>query len=272
MLSNLFSMLCENLKTLSAKAESREILNKLEQEFKLLEPFPNQTFLKITLHDLRAYFTNLDKPASIVEASLLYNKLRDSILVDIPDSYALKEKVLKILEKDEQGFWKTILEKIKKETKSQKTANSDSQDDQDVSKSATEPEIQNEIKLFIENRFYKEGLSLIEIIREPETNTGKKADFLISYGLVNPVLIELKLSSHGDVLSNKSKKNIEDTESYKQFLHYKNDFYCDYGILLLLDTESHKLKTWQSKETKMKKAYGAIPNVEVISFSSNSKD
>ncbi|MFM7458106.1 MAG: hypothetical protein ACKO3R_05545 [bacterium] len=272
MLSNLFSMLCENLKTLSAKAESREILNKLEQEFKQLEPFPNQTFLKITLHDLRAYFTNLDKPASIVEASLLYNKLRESIPVDIPDSYTLKEKVLKILEKDEQGFWNTILEKIKKETKSQKTANSDSQDDQDVSKSATEPEIQNEIKLFIENRFYKQGLSLIEIIREPETNTGKKADFLISYGLVNPILIELKLSSHGDVLSNKSEKNIEDTKSYKQFLHYKNDFYCDYGILLLLDTESHKLKTWQSKETKMKKAYGAIPNVEVISFSSNSKD
>jgi hypothetical protein len=276
MLSNLFSMLCENLKTLSIKAESREILNKLEQEFKQLEPFPHHNLLKITLHDLRAYFTNLDKPASMVEASLLYNNLRDSIPVDIPDSYALKEKVLKILEKDEQGFWKTILEKIKKKTKkktkSQESTESDIQDDQNLSKPATEPEIQNEIKLFIENRFYKEGLSLIEVIREPETNDGKEADFLISYGLVNPVLVELKLSRHDDVLSDESNKNIEDTESYKQFLHYKNDFYCDYGILLLLDTESHKLKTWQSKETKMKKAYGAIPNVEVISFSSNSKD
>jgi hypothetical protein len=272
MLSNLFSMLCENLKTLSAKAESREILNKLEQEFKLLEPFPHHNLLKITLHDLRAYFTNLDKPASIVEASSLYNKLRYSILVDIPDSYALKEKVLKILKEDEQGFWKTILEKIKKKTKSPKSTESDIHDDQNLSKSATEPEIQNEIKLFIENRFYKEGLSLIKIIREAETNDRKKADFLISYGLVNPVLVELKLSGHGDVLSDGIDKNIEDTESYKQFLHYKNDFYCDYGILLLLDAESHKLKTWQSKKTRMEKDYGAIPNIEVISFSSNSKD
>ena len=192
------------------------------------ELFPNQTFLKITLHDLRAYFTNLDKPASIVDASLLYNKLRDSIPVDIPDSYALKEKVLKILEKDEQGFWKTILEKIKKKTKkktkSQESTESDIHDDPNLSKPSTEPEIQNEIKLFIENRFYKEGLSLIEVIREPETNTGKKTDFLISYGLVNPVLIELKFSSHGEVLSSESGKNTEATKSHTHLVHCGHSF------------------------------------------------
>jgi hypothetical protein len=259
-MSLLFSMLCNNLKILSAKPEleehSRELLNELESEFKNLGPFPNKNFLELTLSELRAYFTNLAKPSSILEASLHYNSLRDSILTDIPDAFTLKEKVIRILRKDDDGFLKTILEKINHRTNQE---------------AAREKDIQNELKLLIENRFYREGLT-ITILRETETDTGKKADYLISYGFVNPILIELKYSDHGDLKSENSSKKIEKTDSYTNFLHYKNNFHCEYGIFLILDNEEHKLDTWISKEKKVRKAYEKNSNVEVISLSQRFQD
>jgi hypothetical protein len=284
-MSLLFSMLCNNLKILSAKPEleerSRELLNELESEFKKLGSFPNKNFLELTLSELRAYFTNLAKPPSILEASLRYNSLRDSILTDIPDAFTLKEKVLKILRKDDNGFLKTILEKIKikpktnqqatKKNESSQSTNSSSQNEKSQRKPARETDIQNELKLLIQNRFYQEGLS-ITIFREAETDEGKKADFLISYGFVNPILIELKLSDHDDLKSEDSSKKIEETESYKQFFHYKNNFYCEYGILLILDNEKHKRDTWRSKLKKVRKAYEKNSNIEVISLSQRFKD
>jgi len=279
-MSLLFSMLCNNLKILSAKPEleerSRELLNELESEFKKLGSFPNKNFLELTLSELRAYFINLAKPPSILEASLHYNSLRDSILTDIPDAFTLKEKVLKILRKDDNGFLKTILEKIKikpetnqqatKKSESSQSTNSSSQNEKSQRKPARETDIQNELKLLIQNRFYQEGLS-ITILREAETDESKKADFLISYGFVNPILIELKLSDHGDLKSEDSSKKIEETKSYKQFFHYKNNFHCEYGIFLILDNEEHQPDTWRSKLKKVKKAYEKNSNVEVISLS-----
>ncbi len=284
-MSLLFSMLCNNLKILSAKPElkesSRELLNELESEFKKLGSFPNKNFLELTLSELRAYFTNLTKPPSILEASLRYNSLRDSILTDIPDAFTLKEKVLKILRKDDDGFLKTILEKIKikpetnqqatKKNESSQPTNSSSQNEKSQIKPAREKDIQNELKLLIENRFLREGLTVI-ITREAETDIGKKADFLISYGFVNPILIELKLSDHDDLKSEDSSKKIEETDSYTNFLHYKNNFHCEYGIFLILDNEEHKLDTWISKEKKVRKACEKNSNVEVISLSQRFQD
>ena len=271
-MSLLFSILCNNLKILSAKPElkedSQKLLNELESEFKKLGSFSNKNFLGLTLSELRAYFTNLAKPSSILEASLHYNSLRDSILTDIPDAFTLKEKVIRILRKDDDGFLKTILEKIqqtKKKTTSPKLVDLNSQDVQYLREPDRETDIQNELKLLIENRFYREGLT-ITILREAETDEGKKADFLISYGLVNPILIELKLSDHDDLNKPNEKK------SYDNFFHYKNNFYCEYGILLILDNEKHKLDTWASKLKKVRKAYEKNLNVEVISLSRRFKD
>lgn len=284
-MSLLFSILCNNLKILSAKPElkesSRELLNELESEFKNLGSFPNKNFLELTLSELRAYFTNSAKPSSILEASLHYNSLRDSILTDIPDAFTLKEKVLKILRKDDNGFLKTILEKIKikpetnqqatKKNESSQSTNSSSQNEKSQRKPAREKDIQNELKLLIENRFLREGLTVI-ITREAETDIGKKADYLISYGFVNPILIELKYSDHGDLKSKDSSKKIEETDSYTNFLHYKNNFHCEYGIFLILDNEEHKLDTWISKEKKVRKACEKNSNVEVISLSQRFQD
>lgn len=284
-MSLLFSILCNNLKILSAKPElkesSRELLNELESEFKKLGSFPNKNFLELTLSELRDYFTNLAKPPSILEASLRYNSLRDSILTDIPDAFTLKEKVLKILRKDDNGFLKTILEKIKikpetnqqatKKNESSQSTNSSNQNEKSQRKPAREKDIQNELKLLIENRFLREGLTVI-ITREAETDIGKKADYLISYGFVNPILIELKYSDHGDLKSENSSKKIEETDSYTNFLHYKNNFHCEYGIFLILDNEEHKLDTWISKEKKVRKACEKNSNVEVISLSQRFQD
>lgn len=284
-MSLLFSILCNNLKILSAKPElkddSQKLLNELESEFKKLGSFPNKNFLELTLSELRAYFTNSAKPSSMLEASLHYNSLRDSILTDIPDAFTLKEKVLKILRKDDNGFLKTILEKIKikpetnqqatKKNESSQSTNSSSQNEKSQRKPAREKDIQNELKLLIENRFLREGLTVI-ITREAETDIGKKADYLISYGFVNPILIELKYSDHGDLKSENSSKKIEETDSYTNFLHYKNNFHCEYGIFLILDNEEHKRDTWRSKLKKVKKAYEKNSNVEVISLSQRFQD
>lgn len=83
--------------------------------------------------------------------------------------------------------------------------------------SLSEDYIQRELKNTIINKCCQMGLETIQVDREVALQDNKRTDFLIRYGLCDPIMIELKL------LNNQEIKNKEERQRYKKkFVQYTN--------------------------------------------------
>lgn len=77
--------------------------------------------------------------------------------------------------------------------------------------------IQRELKITIINKCCQMGLEAIQIDREVTLQDNKRTDFLIRYGMCNPIMVELKL------LHNKEIQNSKERRKYKdKFVQYGN--------------------------------------------------
>jgi len=83
--------------------------------------------------------------------------------------------------------------------------------------SLSEDYIQRELKNTIINKCCQMGLETIQVDREVALQDNKRTDFLIRYGLCDPIMIELKL------LNNQEIKNKKERQKYKKkFVQYTN--------------------------------------------------
>ena len=83
--------------------------------------------------------------------------------------------------------------------------------------SLSEDYIQRELKNTIINKCCQMGLETIQVDREVALQDNKRTDFLIRYGLCDPIMIELKL------LNNQELKNKKERQRYKKkFVQYTN--------------------------------------------------
>lgn len=83
--------------------------------------------------------------------------------------------------------------------------------------SLSEDYIQRELKNTILNKCCQIGLETIQVDREVALQDNKRTDFLIRYGLCDPIMIELKL------LNNHEIKNKKERQKYKKkFVQYTN--------------------------------------------------
>ena len=83
--------------------------------------------------------------------------------------------------------------------------------------SLSEDYIQRELKNTIINKCCQIGLETIQVDREVALQDNKRTDFLIRYGLCDPIMIELKL------LNNHEIKNKKERQKYKKkFVQYTN--------------------------------------------------
>ena len=83
--------------------------------------------------------------------------------------------------------------------------------------SLSEDYIQRELKNTIINKCCQMGLETIQIDREVALQDNKRTDFLIRYGLCDPIMVELKL------LNNHEIKNKKERQKYKKkFVQYTN--------------------------------------------------
>ena len=83
--------------------------------------------------------------------------------------------------------------------------------------SLSEDYIQRELKNTIINKCCQMGLETIQVDREVALQDNKRTDFLIRYGLCDPIMIELKL------LNNQEIKNKKERQRYKKkFVQYTN--------------------------------------------------
>jgi hypothetical protein len=115
--------------------------------------------------------------------------------------------------------------------------------------------VQKALKAQIENILGKRGF-WVDVTREPQLLDDRRVDFLVRYGFVGPVLIELKLTSNRDL----KREPLDETRSFANMRQYMEGFSAPYGIFLVIDNEG------ASNLAEIESTYGAIPNVHVEIF------
>lgn len=118
--------------------------------------------------------------------------------------------------------------------------------------------IQKTIKTQFENGLLKRGFrdNEVRIVREEQLLDNKRTDFVISYGFVGQVLIEIKRTKNDD---------IKDLNYHKKLLQYIKGTKSDYGVYLIFQTDDKD--PWSILEPEVKKQYEPHADlIKVIGF------
>ena len=192
----------------------------------------------------RSYMNFIGKPRNVSECIQTYNKFKAGQYLDITSPRDLFEKVKDIIDKELKtwviGEGRKIIKKI-------------------------EPEIQKYIKIHLENAFLRRDFrpQEVRVISEPHLQDDKRTDFLIFYGFIGPIIIEIKLSKSSDLTG-----RLETKKSFKSLKHYMDNYKACFGIFLVIDNQSAKKgRNWTTQLRKIEETYARIKNVEVLGIS-----
>lgn len=219
-------------------------LKDLEYHIKQYSTLEGINWFKGKLRELRRKYLNyIGKPQNITECIKKYNKLKEVQYLDIATPRDLIETVKDVVDRDlthfveEEGFYKVI---------------------KDV-RGKQEGLIQRTLKTQLENGFLKRGFrkNEVSIRREEQLFDNSRTDFLISYGFIGPVLIEIKRTD------NKEVRVSSERAKYKtKLLRYIEGYKVNYGLFILFQI---KEKYPLQKYLKMvKDIYKDCKSVEVI--------
>ena len=174
-------------------------------------------WFKYRVQELRkVYLNETDKPVTMYECIKQYNRLKHNTYLDITCSRDLLELIHEIINDDLRkwielgGAYKFIEESTRNQ----------------------EVMIQKTIKTQFENALLRRGIRDIGIIREPQLLDDIRPDFLISYGFIGSVIIEVKR------ITNPQVKNKKKREQYaSKLVKYIEGTNSDYLIYLLFNTK-----------------------------------
>lgn len=201
----------------------------------------------------RNYLVYIGKPETMMESVLKYNMIKARQFEKISTSLELFE-VIKRMIKFELNNWIKgegikLISNLEDKLKFDETA------------------LQKLIRLQFENILLKNGFRKeeINIQRESQLLDDSRTDFLVGYGFVTPILIELKLSSNSDLKG----IDLNRKKSFKKLRQYITDCEVDYAILLIYCDENWIEEKWHKFIDKIIKFCKNIEKVEVIGIPTN---
>ncbi len=190
----------------------------------------------------QSYLAYLGKPRTVSEAVRRYNEAHSFDDKKIRNSDDLFRHVQDALATDlrhwieGEGAYRLILgEKVFRSKKQE-----------------YEKLIQKTLKAHLETILLRRGLQ-VDISREPQLYDEKRADFVIRYGFVGPIVLEVKLMSNSDL----KMRRVQDSPSYASMGRYMRGYSAPHGILLVVDNVGAK------NLAKVRAAFAKIPNVWV---------
>ena len=130
-----------------------------------------------------------------------------------------------------------------------------------------EKDIQKIIKICFENILFRKGFrsneaNEVTILRESQLLDDKRTDFLIFYGFIGPIIIEIKLGKSSELTGNLTRK-----KSYKSMVHYMQNYKAHYGIFLVIwNRPGISGEEWNRRLNDIRNAYKKIDNTEVINL------
>ena len=178
------------------------------------------------LGELKEYYMEiLGKKESIYASVNIYNELKSKRYLPVDSPVALLDIVREILDTDirlwieEEGAYKFINELARK------GRNKNAEDF-----------IQKSVKSQIELALLKRGVRNAEIRREEQLLDDKRVDFLISYGFVGRILLELKLANSSEAIPSR-----QNSEAYvKKLKSYVSGTDADFGLFVIFNVEETK--------------------------------
>lgn len=194
------------------------------------------------------YIIYISKPKNISDCIKKYNYFKEKTYLDVATPLDLFALVKKVINEDlrkwveDEGAYKFLNQlsspgslKVQREVLIQKTINSQ-----------------------LENCLFKAGLREEEmhIIREAQSLDDKRTDFLVSYGFVGSILIEIKLSGNSEITDDK-KRSAYKKKLIQQYIKGTNSHY---GIFLIFKMEEDHEKFL----LKLRDLYIKEKTVEII--------
>ncbi len=229
-----------NLKVLKSYSHLKDLENYILQH----STQEGMNWFKYKLHTLRReYMRHIGKPQNFEECIKKYNRLKENQYLDIATSIDLVEVVKEAINEDlrkwveSEGAYKFIQEASRKQ----------------------EDLIQKTLKTQFENSLLKRGFrkNEVNIRREEQLLDNQRTDFLISYGFIGPVLIEIKRVDNPEIRNEKKR-----WEYKNKLLKYIEGTNSVFGILLLVQiNDKCSLKEYLSK---VKEIYKDYKNIEVM--------
>jgi hypothetical protein len=188
-------------------------LNELEKYVLENSSRPGMNWFKDKLRELkREYLNYIGKPQYFSECIKKYNRFKEQQYLEIATTRDLFEILQEIVESDlkkwveDEGAYRFIQE----------------------AKGRQEDLIQKTIKTQFENSLLKRGVRNSDIIREPQLLDNYRPDFLIYYGFIGPVLLEIKRLDNPEI-QNKSKR----LKYSKKLKKYMEGTKSEFGIYLI---------------------------------------
>lgn len=221
------------------------LLNELEKSVKKFRDEEGINWFKHRISSLkRSYLAHIGRPLSIGECIRKYNELKERQYLEVATARDLADLVAKVVDEDlrhwveVEGAYKFIERtKGKVENLIQKT-------------------ILSELKYNLSKRLRPKDVD-IDIKREAELLSGKKTDFLISYGFIGPVLIETKRVNNPEI-TNPTKR-----ESYRhKLLNYMRATKSKFALFLILQTS--QTPSWEKFGPLVQRTYRKELNVQII--------
>jgi hypothetical protein len=196
----------------------------------------------------KIYLEHVGKPPTYSACIQIYNKWKNANYIKINSHEDLLQEVMDIIENEIAKF---LIGEGKACLKHGET------------------EVQKQLKTEIENAFLRRHFRPTDIRedflvwREAQDLSDKRCDFVISYGFLGPILIELKLTSNGDLVV--SIPILKTKKSFKNLQQYISSFRPKYSIFLVLENKKRtRGTTWMKHLANIKVAYETISSVKVI--------
>lgn len=128
-----------------------------------------------------------------------------------------------------------------------------------TSQFVNEDVLQRTLKLMFENALLSRGLRDVDIYREPELADAKRYDYLIKYGFIGPIAVEIK-RLHNDEITNDKKRS-----DYKfKMQQYLNAVPGHNGVYLIVKVMPDEKGTDQKAYEKLVEEYQDIKGLQII--------
>jgi hypothetical protein len=224
------------------KNRSYHPLNKLEKYVLGNSSRPGINWFADKLRELkREYLNYIGKPQYFSECIKKYNRLKEQQYLEIATARDLLEIFQEVIENDlrkwveDEGAYRFIREAEGKQ----------------------EDLIQKTIKTQFENSLLKRGLRNSDIIREPQLLDDYRPDFLIYYGFIGPVFIEIKRLDNEEVKY--ESKRVKYSNKLKKYMKGTNS---EFGIYLIFKIkEGNELDDYLKK---VRESFGEYNRISVI--------
>jgi hypothetical protein len=193
------------------------------------------------------YLNKIGQPETISESIKIYNEVKKRVYLNIATSDDLLQSLYETLTNDFRTWFLS--------------------EGQTFLKNFNETGVQQLMGIQVRSILLGKGFRYTDLVAEPQSLDGTKVDYLLSYGLLQPIIIEIKRRSHNDL-----KGSLKDKKSFASYADYLTKYGAHGGVFMIIDDKdkgSPDIVGWEKLLANVEGTYGSLKNTRVVGISSS---